>query len=87
MPQQEGSTTRIYNYVMGGFGEKKQEEKKDWQQLLAQVPIFNKKQRTNKTQKTRILSEKCLGHYGRGYQIIPSIIERNLHDPYITSNF
>ena len=31
---------------MGGFGEKKQKEKKtkkeDWQQLLAQVPIFKK---------------------------------------------
>ena len=44
MPQLEGPTTEIYNYVLGGFGEKKQKEKKEnWQQLLAQVPIFKKK--------------------------------------------
>ena len=44
MPQLEGATSKIYNYVLGGFGEKKQEKKKkeDWQQLLAQVPIFKK---------------------------------------------
>ena len=35
-------TTRIYNYVLGSFGEKKK-EKKDWQQTLAQVSIFKKK--------------------------------------------
>ena len=46
VPQLEGPTTKIYNYVLGGFGEKKQKEKKnekkkeDWQQLSAQVPIF-----------------------------------------------
>ena len=39
MPQIEGPTTKIYNYVLGEFWEKKQ-KKKDWQQLLAQVPIF-----------------------------------------------
>ena len=38
MPQLEGPTTKIYNYVLGPFGEKKQ-EKKDRQQLLAQVPL------------------------------------------------
>ena len=46
MPQLEGPTTnKIYNYVPGGFGEKKAEKKRkeDWQQLLAQVPIFKKK--------------------------------------------
>src|SRR3712207_7195740 len=41
MPQLEGHTTRIYNYVLGGFGEKKRgkkrKKKEDWQQLLAQV--------------------------------------------------
>ena len=34
MPQLEGPTTKIYNYVLGGFGEKKQKKKKkeeDWQ--------------------------------------------------------
>ena len=46
MPQLEGFTTKIYNYVLGGFGEKKAEKKKeDWQQLLAQVPIFKKKRK------------------------------------------
>ena len=33
--QPEGSTTRIYNHVLGGFGEKKKKEE-DWQQMLAQ---------------------------------------------------
>ena len=42
---ESGPTTKIYNYVLGGFGEKKQEKKKDWQQLLARVPIFKKKWR------------------------------------------
>ena len=36
MPQLEGPTTRICNYVLGGFGEKKQGKKR----RLAQVPIF-----------------------------------------------
>ena len=45
MPQLEEPTTKIYNYVLGELGRKKQEKKKkDWQQLLAQVPIFKKKQ-------------------------------------------
>ena len=43
MPQLEGPTIKIYTYVLEGFGEKKQGKKKDWQQLLAQVPIFKKK--------------------------------------------
>ena len=29
MPQLEGSTTKIYNYVLGRFGEKKQIKKKE----------------------------------------------------------
>ena len=42
MAQPEGSTTRIYNYVLGGFGEKKKKggKKEDWQQVLAQLPVF-----------------------------------------------
>ena len=27
MPQLEGPTTKIYNYVLGGFGERKQKKK------------------------------------------------------------
>ena len=50
MPQLEGPTTKIFNDVLGGFGEKKKKErekkKEDWQQLLAQVPIFKKKKAT-----------------------------------------
>ena len=42
--QPEALTARIYNYVLGGFGEKKEKRKKeDWQQMLAQMPIFKKK--------------------------------------------
>ena len=46
MPQLEGPATKIHNYVLGGLGEKKQrgKRKEDWQQLLAQVPIFKKSQ-------------------------------------------
>ena len=44
MPQLEGPTTKICNYVLGGYGEKKQKrKKKDWQQLLVQVLILKKK--------------------------------------------
>ena len=39
---QPGPTTRIHNYVLVSFEEKKK-EKKDWQQMLAQVPILKKK--------------------------------------------
>ena len=45
MLQLEGPTNKIYNYVLGAFGEIKQKKKKkeeDWQQLLAQVAIFKK---------------------------------------------
>ena len=42
MPRLEGPTTKIYIYVLGGFGETEQ-KKKDWQQLLAQVPILKEK--------------------------------------------
>ena len=44
--QPEGPAARIYSCVLGGFGEKKKkkgEEEEDWQQKLAQVPIFKKK--------------------------------------------
>ena len=37
--QSEELTSRIYNYVLGGSGEKK---KKEWQQMLDQVPILKK---------------------------------------------
>ena len=42
MAQPEALKTGIYNYVLGGFGKKrkKKKRKKDWQQMLAQVPIF-----------------------------------------------
>ena len=40
--QPEGRTTRVHNYVPGGFGQKKKNKKEDWEQMLAQVPIFKK---------------------------------------------
>ena len=40
----EGPTTRIYNYVLGDFGEKKKKKKIDLQQMLAQVPKTTKKE-------------------------------------------
>ena len=48
VPQLEGPTTKIYNYVPGGFGEKKKENKKKKKKIdnrLAQVPIFKKKKK------------------------------------------
>ena len=50
MPQLEGRTTKNTQLCAGGDleresrGEKKEE---DWQQLLAQVPIFKKRKRMN----------------------------------------
>ena len=41
MPQLEGPTTRIYSNVLGIWGEE-EEKKEDWQQMLAQMPIFKK---------------------------------------------
>ena len=64
MAQLDRPTTRIYNYILADFGEKKRKErrkkkekeeveeeeeeeekkktKENWQQMLAQVPIFKK---------------------------------------------
>ena len=39
----EGSTTRIYSHVLGGFREKKKKKEEDWQQMLAQGQSFKKK--------------------------------------------
>ena len=40
----EGPTTRRYNYVLGGFGEKKKKLKReDWQQMSAQSQYLKKK--------------------------------------------
>ena len=45
--QPEALTTRVYNYALKGFGDeeekKKKKKNKDWQQMLAEVPIFKKK--------------------------------------------
>ena len=61
--QPEVLTTRIYNYVLGGFGGRRR-RKKDWQQLLAQVLIFkiiNKffKWNKGKSQCTSTFPDKC----------------------------
>ena len=57
MPQLEGPTTKIYNYVPGHFGEKKQKEKKKrkahWQELLAQVPILRENRKRTKRKKRK----------------------------------
>ena len=49
MPQLEGPATGMYNYLPRArvgrevWGDKAEKKKKDWQPLLAQVPIFKKK--------------------------------------------
>ena len=46
MPQLEGPAARIYNYIPEGiWGDRAEKEKKKWQWLLAQVPIFKKKEK------------------------------------------
>ena len=45
--QLEGPTTGIYNYVLGGFGEKKKGKKReDWQEIFAQGQSLKKTQGT-----------------------------------------
>ena len=49
--QPEGSATRIYNYVLGALGRRirrrrrrrRSRRKEDWQEMLAQAPIFKKR--------------------------------------------
>ena len=61
MPQLEGPTTRIYNYVLGGFGgEEEGKKKEDWQQILAQVPILKKK-RPVMSERRQSGCNRCLG--------------------------
>ena len=45
--------TKVYNYILGGFGEK--QKKVDWQQLLAQMPIFEKKKRKKEIKFTLVV--------------------------------
>ena len=45
----EGPTTRIYNYALGGFGER---EKKDWQQMLARGQSLKQEQNKPRVLKT-----------------------------------
>ena len=47
MPQLEGPTTKIYNYVLGGFGEKKQKKKDPKKIKRAQhMSIFQNQEHT-----------------------------------------
>ena len=40
MAQPEGRTTRIYNYVLGGFGEKKKKKKKKRKKVIGLKNIY-----------------------------------------------
>ena len=53
MPQPEGPTTRIYNYALGGFGEKKKKKKKE-----EKKKIGNRCQLRCQSLKTKIRTEK-----------------------------
>ncbi|GAA9202137.1 hypothetical protein BTM366_14960 [Helicobacter pylori] len=51
MPQLEGPTTKNIQLCTVGIWGEKAGKKKDWQELLAQVPIFKKKKKkTSKNQ-------------------------------------
>ena len=43
MPQLEGPTTRIYNYVLEGFGEKKEKKEEDWQHVSSGANLKEKR--------------------------------------------
>ena len=60
MAQLEGPTTRIYNYVLGGFGEKEQEKKreKDWQSCYLGCQSLGKKE--NQSPQTSTLALRNL---------------------------
>ena len=73
--QAEGPTTRMYNYVLGGFGEKK-EKKKRWATELAQVLIFKKK-RTCRKWSLKIYSHRSLDLVWS----LPSDQSPHLHTP------
>ena len=45
MKELEGLTTRIYNYVLGLWGEEKNKRGEDWQQMLAQAESFPAKKK------------------------------------------
>ena len=52
MPQLEGPQLKYATMYWGNLGRKsreKEEEEEDWQQLLAQVPIFEKKRKKEMT--------------------------------------
>ena len=42
----EGLASKIYNYVLGLWGEKKKNKEEDWQQLLAEGQSSSKKKTT-----------------------------------------
>ena len=66
--QPEGPTTTVCNYVLGGlWGEEDDDEKKDWQQMLAQMPILKKKE--------KITSDF---HTARFYGHVSGLISRDL---------
>ena len=69
IPQLEGPATKIYNCVQVGVGEIKQEKKKkDWQQLLAQVPIFKKKIKIKKNSDYNLSTFEVASVYNLKYQ-------------------
>ena len=45
MPQVEGPTTKIYNYVLGGFGEKKQGKKRRLETVVSSSANLKKKKK------------------------------------------
>ena len=41
--QPEGPTTGIYNYALKALEKEEKKKEEDWQQILAQAPIYKKK--------------------------------------------
>ena len=60
MPQLEGPTTKTYNYLLGGFGEKNQKKKKDWQVVSSGANLKNKKEKKIKVLNVRVKTTELL---------------------------
>ena len=60
MAQRRGPTSRIYSYALGQlWGEEEGKKiKKDWQQMLAQMPIFKK--RKHRKERIQEMKHPCI---------------------------
>ena len=54
MPQLEGPTTKIYNYVLGGFGEKKKKKRRRLATVVSSGANLLKKEKFTKQESEKM---------------------------------